>query len=162
MNNDVLEIIEYLTSKKDELASLLESLVDEYWVTWRDTNRNIISQSGNPDSVARVGAVAPSIRVYATKAHDRIILRWRIYENSWARLNAAKQDKQTLRYAKEIKRNKDGTTSRFKLTKVAVSWEVEQIDKFLSEAEPVITLINSIHQSLKLLNKLDTKAPTEL
>ena len=63
MNNEVLEIIEYLTSKKDELASQLESLVDEYWVTWRDTNRNIISQSGNPDSVARVGAVAPSIRV---------------------------------------------------------------------------------------------------
>lgn len=161
MNDDVSEVIQTLTTKKDNLSSRLESLVDEYWVTWRDINRNIISQSANPDSVARVGVIAPSIRIYENKSHDRIILRWRIYENSWARLNVAKENKQTLRYGKEISRNKDGTTSRTKLAKVSVSWEMELVDKFLTAADPIITLMNCIHQSLKQFSRLKIKQTEE-
>tara|TARA_R110000744_G_scaffold57431_1_gene120619 strand:+ start:11555 stop:12139 length:585 start_codon:yes stop_codon:yes gene_type:complete len=160
MNHDAFEVRQYLTDKKDDLALKLDSLVDGYWCAWRDMNRQIISQAANPDRTDKVGKVAPSIRIYKTKNHNRVTLRWRIYENSWARLNVAKSNKQTLRYAKELKRNKDGTTSRFQLVKNAESWEVKLIDEFLIEAEPIITLINMIHQSLKLLNNtknLETK-----
>ncbi|MBH0017855.1 hypothetical protein [Pseudoalteromonas sp. NGC95] len=127
-----------------------------------DTNRKIIAQSANPDLNAKVGKVAPSIRIYKTKNHNRVTLRWRVYDNSWARLNVAKSNKQTLRYANELKRNKDGTTTRYQLVKNAESWEVEFIDKFLSEAEPIITLINIIHQSIKLLNNSKTLEAKEL
>ena len=105
---------------------------------------------------------AYKISRYKTKNHNRVTLRWRIYENSWARLNVAKSNKQTLRYAKELKRNKDGTTSRFQLVKNAESWEVKLIDEFLIEAEPIITLINMIHQSLKLLNNTKTLETKEI
>ncbi|ATC88996.1 MULTISPECIES: hypothetical protein [Pseudoalteromonas] len=162
MKAEALEVQKYLTDKKDDLALQLDSLVDGYWIAWRDRNRKIIAQSANSDLNAKVGKVAPSIRIYKTKNHNRITLRWRVYDNSWARLNVAKSNKQTLRYANELKRNKDGTTSRFQLVKNAESWEVEFIDKFLSEAEPIITLINIIHQSIKLLNNSKALEAKEL
>mgnify|MGYP003666655977 CR=1 FL=1 len=154
MNQDAFEVRQYLTDKKDDLALKLDSLVDGYWGVWRDINRQIISQAANPDRTDKVGKVAPSIRIYQTKNHNRVTLRWRIYENSWARLNVAKSNKQTLRYAKELKRNK--------LVKNAESWEVSLIDEFLIKAEPIITLINMIHQSLKLLNNTKTLETEEI
>lgn len=161
MRKDIDELSELLSDKKETHLQNLECLVDEYWVKWRDTNKKIISNSGNPDATAKVGAIAPSIRIYSGKKLDRITLRWRVYANNWARVNLHNGDKKKLQYANEIPRLKDGTTSKAKLYAKATSWEVELIDEFLAEANPLINFIKLIHEIQKQVSKFEVTPKNE-
>ena len=124
----VLELTEREAIHRQEA----QSLIDQYWATWKIQNKLLVSKG----ELKTLGRFAPIIRK-TTSGH--IDIDWRDFGPTQFR-------KKNKTLSKRLKPYVDG----YKLTQFtreAQPWELELINEFLEQTNQVRSMLKAIHQS---------------
>lgn len=142
-----------LEAEKQNITEELKQITDTYWAIWRKTNGDIVTQRRGGDGSRKQGSLAPTVRVRNEGDGGAVSVRWRVYENNYARLNLA--EKSSLTFANEMTRKKNGLTSTSALMNKAQKWERELIEEILKQLNPLIMEMNAVHEALKKIKAVE-------
>ena len=142
-----------LDAEKEKIADELKRSVDAYWAIWRKTNSDIVTKRHKGDTSRKQGSLAPSVRIRKESDGGAVTVRWRNYSNNYARLNLA--NKESLKYAKELPRNKSGITDTRALLRVAEKWERELVIEILNTINPLILEMSAVHEAIKKIKTVE-------
>lgn len=142
-----------LEAEKLNITEELKQSTDAYWAIWRKTNSDIVTRRNMGDGTRKQGSLAPSVRTRNESDGGAVTVRWKSYSNNYARLNLA--EKESLKYAKELPRKRNGITDAEVLLKRAEKWERELIAEILKKLDPLILEMNAVHQALKKIKTVE-------
>ncbi|MCE2597302.1 hypothetical protein K6Y31_21245 [Motilimonas cestriensis] len=144
MNREPIDdnMVEELTEREAIIRNQAQSLIDQYWATWKSQNNIIVSKG----DLTELGRYAPIIRKTVSGHVD---IDWRNFGP-----NPFRKKNKTL--SNRLKPYVDG----YKLTQFTREgqpWEIELINEYLEKINQVRSLLKAIHQSRVIFKRHNKK-----